>query len=310
MSILDDILDTLDLKGVFYFRTDFSSPWSVEVPDLGNAARFHLVVQGRCHVRFPSGKCAELCPGDLILIPHGQSHVLSCTGVESAPKLETVLADAGYDGNGVLVVGEGDPKASTQLICGHFSFRDGADHPVLRALPEFMHMTGADRAGNVVLDEVLRLIVRAVITENLGLSATVTRLSEVIFIELVRSGIGADEALATVLDGFSDTQIGRAIELIHKNTAEPWTVGKLASAVGMSRSRFAERFSALISMGPVTYLSDWRLQKALSMLEDTRLSVQQISAETGYRSPAAFTRAFSAKFGKSPTQFRKKAINI
>ena len=46
MDLLDDILDTLDLKGVLYFRTDFSGPWGVTVPDLTGAARFHLVTQG------------------------------------------------------------------------------------------------------------------------------------------------------------------------------------------------------------------------------------------------------------------------
>ena len=40
MDILDDILDTLNLKGVLYFRTDFSDRWAVTVPDLEQAARF------------------------------------------------------------------------------------------------------------------------------------------------------------------------------------------------------------------------------------------------------------------------------
>ena len=55
MDILNDILDTLDMKGSLYFRTDFSAPWSATVPDLEQAARFHLVVQGQCHVTFESG---------------------------------------------------------------------------------------------------------------------------------------------------------------------------------------------------------------------------------------------------------------
>ena len=73
----------------------------------------------------------------------------------------------------------------------------------------------------------------------------------------------------------------------------------------MSRSRFSERFSDLIGVGPVSYLSDWRLQKALGLLEDRRTPVQQIATMIGYQSAAAFTRAFAGKFGMSPTEYRR-----
>ena len=73
----------------------------------------------------------------------------------------------------------------------------------------------------------------------------------------------------------------------------------------MSRSRFAERFSDLMGTGPMAYLADWRLQKALSLLDDSRCSVQQVALRTGYRSPAAFTRAFAGKFGVPPTEYRR-----
>ena len=129
MDILDDILKTLDMKGALYFRTHFTGSWGTTVPDYEQAARFHLVVQGICHVTFPSGAHAKLSPGDLILIPNGLRHVLSDSGLAKAPPLETVLEDVGYDGSGVLRIGDGDPAAATQLICGHFSFRRGAEQP-------------------------------------------------------------------------------------------------------------------------------------------------------------------------------------
>ena len=59
MDVLDDILDTLDLKGVLYFRTDFSAPWGVRVPNFGQAARFHLVVHGDCVVRLETGEACR-----------------------------------------------------------------------------------------------------------------------------------------------------------------------------------------------------------------------------------------------------------
>ncbi len=307
MDLLDDILGTLDLRGVLYFRTDFTPPWAVTVPEFEQAARFHLVVQGSCHVAFPSGAAAQLGPGDLILIPRGRSHVVADRAGREAPPLESVLEEAGYRGDGVLVAGGGDSQATTQLVCGHFSFRSGADHPVLRALPEFVVTTAATRAREPWLDDMLRLVARRVFADEVGSTATVTRLSEIVFIELLRVGIGQSEGLASVLEAFRDRQIGQALELIHARPAEAWTVESLASGVGMSRSRFAERFSALMGTSPMAYLSDWRLQKALSLLDDSRSSVQQVAVQTGYRSPAAFTRAFSGRFGFSPSAYRQNS---
>ena len=306
MDILDDILGTLDLKGALYFRTDFSPPWAVTVPDLQQAARFHLAVQGTCHVAFPSGASVRLGPGDLVLIPRGRSHVLADGPGRTAPPLETVLTDAGYRGDGVLVVGEGRADAATQLICGHFTFRPGADHPILRALPDYLLTTAAVRARSPWLDEVLRLVTRRMFAGELGSTAAVTRLSEVVFIELLRAGIGEAPALDALMEAFTDPHIGRALELIHARPSDPWTVERLAGEVGMSRTRFADRFSQLMGAGPMSYLSEWRLQKALSLLDDARTSVQQVAVQTGYRSPAAFTRAFAGKFGVPPTEYRRK----
>jgi len=307
MDVLNDILDTLNLKGALYFRTDFSGEWAVTVPRLEQAARFHLVVQGHCRIQMESGEAIDLGPGDIALIPKGRSHILADDAGRDAPDLETVLEDVGYDGEGVLVVGEGDSHAATQMICGHFTFRGGADHPILRALPDYLLTTASTRAREPWLDEMLRLVTRRVFSEELGSSAAITRLSEIVFIELLRVGISQSDDLRSVIDAFRDQQVGRALELIHSRPAEHWTVEKLAGAVGMSRSRFAERFSEMVGTGPMAYLSDWRLQKALCLLDTSRFSVQQVAIQTGYQSPAAFTRAFSGKFGLPPTEYRRGA---
>lgn len=305
MDVLDDILGTLNLQGVLYFRTDFSDGWSVTVPDLEQAARFHLVVQGRTHVRFPDGTHTELNPGDLILIPRGRTHILAHEPCDHAPALETVLADAGYTGDGVLAVGSGDAGASTQMVCGHFSFRSGADHPILRALPDYLVTRASVRAQAPWLDEMLRLLVRRVFSNELGSHASVTRLSEVVFIELLRVGVDQSDTLQSVLGAFQDPQIGKSLSLIHERSEDVWSVDTLASEVGMSRSRFAERFRDLMGMGPMAYLSDWRLQKALALLDNGQVSVQEVASRAGYQSPAAFTRAFSGKFGCAPSAYRR-----
>ena len=77
MDLLSDILSQLQLSGTLYFRTSFTSPWSVRVPSFENVARYHYADKGRCLVRIaPDDDPVFLEQGDLIIIPKGAAHTL------------------------------------------------------------------------------------------------------------------------------------------------------------------------------------------------------------------------------------------
>ncbi len=303
---MSDVLDTVALKGTLYFRTDFSPPFAIQVPAHGQAARFHFVVQGRCHVVLPDGNAVVLNAGELVLVPHGSAHVLADAADRPPVALDQALAHSGYTGEGAFVVGSGDPGASTQMICGHFTFADGADHPLLRALPAALQITAADRAARPILDDVLSLMARRIADDTQGAAASVSRLSEVLYIEALRAGIDRAPDLKRLLSAVHDPQIGKALDVIHHRLDHDWTVDSLAAEVAMSRTRFSERFSELMGAGPMTYLTDWRLQRALALLSSSDATVQQIAHRTGYNSADAFSRAFRMKFGRSPQAHRQK----
>lgn len=304
MDLLDDIMSTLDLQGSLYFRTHFTAPWAVTVPDYAQAARFHLVVQGVCHVAVEGQSPIRLGPGDMVMIPKGRSHILSAEGDAHAPPLESVLEDAGYDGNGVLVVGEGAPNAATQMVCGHFNFRPQADHPLLASLPDLVHVRVADRSMLPWLDDTLRMMTRRIFAGELGASATVTRLSEILFIEILRSNIVESAHLKSIVAGMNDRQIGQALSAIHNDPSAPWTLESLAHEVGMSRSRFSDRFTQFMGVSAMAYLTNWRLQTSLKLLDQPQFSIQEVSNRAGYQSAAAFSRAFSSRFDVSPKAYR------
>lgn len=311
-DILSDILQTLRLRGSFYFRIGFSSPFGVEVPVYKQSARFHLVVQGSCIVRLASGPMFSLGTGDLILIPRGQSHcILDAPEREHAP-LEHVLTNAGYMGDGLVIVSSPSGPAVSELICGHFTFREGASHPLLNLLPDAIVVTAAMRASNGWLDDIVRMMSRRVFEERgsattQGMVATVQRLAEVMFVEILRAGINKSPALQRVIGAFGDERIGKTLALIHAQPEKPWTVESLAKEIGMSRARYAEHFNEMIGEGPVGYLRSWRMQRAAVLLDESRLSVQQIASKVGYESTAAFSRAFSQRFGMPPTEFRPES---
>ena len=305
MDLLDDVFDTLDLRGVLYFRTEFSGPWAVTVPDLQQAARFHIVMRGGCNVTVEDKAPVQLAAGDMIMIPRGRSHVLADRTGRNARPLETVLQDTGYDGRGVLSVGLQQSDAETQLLCGHYTFRQHAAHPLLNALPDAIVLTAVERMRQPWLDDVLRMMTQRAFSDDLGSATSVKRLSEIVFAEVIRAGIAQSPEIDAALAGFRDAQIGRALERIHEAPEHAWTVAELAAEAGMSRSAFAKRFSESLGVAPMRYLADWRLQRALALLEDPRNSVQLVAAATGYLSAAAFSRAFSARIGMAPGEYRK-----
>ena len=72
----------------------------------------------------------------------------------------------------------------------------------------------------------------------------------------------------------------------------------------MSRSAFIDRFTTLVGMPPIRYLTIWRLQAAKLGLRETRKTIEQLAQEVGYGSGEAFSRAFKREFGLSPALWR------
>ena len=109
------------------------------------------------------------------------------------------------------------------------------------------------------------------------------------------------------LAGVRDPDVGKALALLHRRPAHPWTIAELAIEVGLSRSVLAERFQRYLSETPIAYLTRWRLQLGAQMLTSTSGSVAQIAAEVGYESEPSFNRAFKREFGLPPARFRSQA---
>jgi AraC-like DNA-binding protein len=132
-----------------------------------------------------------------------------------------------------------------------------------------------------------------------------SKLSELLFVEAVRRYVaGLQPEQRGWLAGLRDPIAGRAIALLHSQHREPWTAERLAGEVGLSRSAFAERFTALIGQPPMQYLALWRMQLAAQQLRESSTPIARIAFDVGYESEAAFNRAFKRQFGVPPARFR------
>ena len=84
--------------------------------------------------------------------------------------------------------------------------------------------------------------------------------------------------------------IGAALGLMHHAPAKQWTVPGLSAAVGLSRSPFAAKFTALVGQSPMSYLKRWRLQRAAALLRHDAVALSSVAEQVGYESTAAFSR--------------------
>jgi AraC-like DNA-binding protein len=107
------------------------------------------------------------------------------------------------------------------------------------------------------------------------------------------------------LGALRDKQIGRALSLVHRDAARMWTVESLATEVAMSRSAFAVRFTELVGEPPMHYVARWRMHVALTRLKEEGTALGELAIRLGYRSEAAFSRAFKRVIGVSPGTARR-----
>jgi AraC-like DNA-binding protein len=100
--------------------------------------------------------------------------------------------------------------------------------------------------------------------------------------------------------------MGTALSAIHDRVDTPWTVESLAEAAGMSRSAFAARFKKLLGQAPLEYVTEWRMQKAMQLLQKRDKKLVDVARAVGYESDAAFSKAFKRVVGSSPGEYIKR----
>jgi AraC family transcriptional activator of mtrCDE len=308
MDVLSDILSRLRLVGTLYFRTSFTSPWSVGVPKFESVSRFHYALKGRCLVRIEKDKPPIfLDQGDLIIITKGASHTLFCDPKteNQAIMVDQVVEESGFTGKGALIHGTPGSDHETQLVCGHFAFSKDAYHPLIEALPSHIHIEDYDESSGVWLENTLRMIGAEIGQEQLGSDLIALKMSEIIFAQAIRHYLQREGQNTPVLAGFSDPNIARALTAIHSAPGDNWSLARLAAIAGMSRTAFTKSFSHCVAMTPLNYITRWRMEIARQQLTDSNTSIIEIAENAGYRSEAAFSRVFKKFHNCAPAGYRR-----
>ena len=306
---LGEALHYLRMDGAFYCRSELTAPWGMTLDPMPGYLWFHVVTTGAVLLEVDTENEMWLHPGAVSLVPHGNGHVLRSEPGAPAPgvmELELEHPSDRYE-----IIRHGGGGAPTVLICGAVRF----DHPVARnlvgILPQVIHIDASDGPRASWMQGVLELMAAEAREFHPGGEAVITRLADVLVIQAIRGWIETAPAARTGwLGALQDPQIGRALALIHHDPARDWTLAALADELAMSRSAFAARFTELVSEPAMQYVTRWRMQLAQSALETEGTTVAEIAHRFGYRSEAAFARAFKRVTGNPPGAVRRGAAAV
>lgn len=318
MDVLSEVLKAIKLDGAVFYNAECSAPWCFRSPasrimapylspDARHVIIYHLLTEGRGYAHVEGdGRPVPLNAGDIVVFPHGDPHILGngspVRPVDSAQELQRILSE------GLKISRLGGGGELTKLICGYMTCEPQLSQIFLGGLPAILKVNIRDDASGQWLENSIRYSVDNAGASRSGGEAVLAKLSEVLFIETLRRCIALLPHEQTGwLAGVRDPEVGKALALLHRKPAHPWTIAALANEVGISRSVLAERFRCYLSETPIAYLTRWRLQLGSQMLTSTSNSVAQIAAEVGYESEPSFNRAFKREFGLPPARFRSQS---
>jgi AraC-like DNA-binding protein len=305
---LGEGLHHLRMSGAFYCRSELTSPWGITLPELPDYLWFHVVTSGSFELEGGDQGWVRLHSGDLALVTHGAGHVLRSDPGAPAPGILDIEREEVSERYEILRHGGGGER--TLLICGAVRFDDPAARNLIAALPDLIRIEALRAPGMERMQGTLGLIAAETMHPRPGGEAVITRLSDVLVIQAIRAWMDADpDARTGWLGALRDPEIGRALGLIHGDPARPWTVESLAGEVAMSRSAFAARFTALVGEPAMQYLTRFRMQVAMNALRDDGATIAELASGLGYRSQAAFARAFKRVVGVSPGAIKRRPID-
>ena len=339
MDILSDTLRVVRLTGAIFFEADLSSPWAFHSPpseELRTHLRsssecltlFHILAKGECWITLKGSVSFKMREGDAVVFPHGNAHILSSLQTPPASiihpvPMESILAASNGGIASFTFGGEGE---SSHFICGYLQC-DQKFNPLIGSLPMVLWLRLGRHTDSPLivedgqfppwcilpidkggwLETTLQYTAQGVSNGSPGNSAMLARLSEIMFVEVLRRYM---EQLPVEYEGWlsavRDRSVGQVLQLMHTQPERAWTVEDLASAAAVSRSSLAQRFTSLIGETPMQYLAGWRMQLAKYLLRQTNLTIGEIASRTGYASEVAFNHAFKRNVGQPPVTWRRE----
>jgi AraC family transcriptional activator of mtrCDE len=281
-SVFAAILRANQLRAHISTSASYCDNWTEPEPATDQGT-FHLIDEGVCWVRSPAiHEPVRLAAGDLIVFPGGAPHVLSASAqADKAPETRF-----------------------TSMLCGEFEFATGKRNAIIDALPAYF-VVREDQSGRQ-FRQLAQLMLQEARTGTFGSRAVLDKMADTLFVMAVRHHIEHAPERRGLLAALFDPRLSNALEAMHSHPEKEWTVANLADVAHMSRTAFAGHFAAIMGTGPIDYLTQWRMTEARRLLNEPSLSVAAVADRLGYKTEAAFRRAFKRVTGAGPGALRRR----
>ena len=99
------------------------------------------------------------------------------------------------------------------------------------------------------------------------------------------------------------------LTFIHAHYSEKLTLNDIAAAAYVRTRECIRCFRNTINQTPLEYVMEYRLNTAKQLLDDTKMSITDISYHCGFSSNAYFGKIFREKYGMTPLQYRNRNID-
>jgi len=306
-DVLSQVLKLIRLRGDYVFHGELGTSTDVTFPP-GPATFLHLR-SGELWVSQRDGDPVLLQPGDFVLLPHADGHTIrGKAGGNARQRFEANVNITPHTPAQTLRWSTDDDIAGC-FLSGSFYFDGAPLRSLLTGLPGLIHLTCDKVSEPPWLAAISHFLDIESRTASAGTSLMISRLIDLLVIRTLRMWVSSQGDRLGWLSGLSDERIGRALNAMHLEPARAWTVESLAETAMMSRSIFSDRFTTVVGISPLRYLTRWRLTIAADLLRAGTLKVTDVAHGAGYGSEAAFSRAFKAQFGYPPRDAHRIAQN-
>jgi AraC-like DNA-binding protein len=240
-----------------------------EATQFTDGGHLHLLKGGVLKVTLTGHKDIDLSEPTLLFFPRGQAHRFIS-----------------------------DPDRGADLVCATVNLGGEQGNPIGQGLPGLIVLP---LASHPALAPVCDLLVAEAFSEGGGRQAALDRLFDYLLILIVRHVVGSGVVTGGVLAGLADPRLAKALTAVHEAPKKPWSLEDLADVAGMSRTRFAAHFRAVVGKTPIDYLTLWRMTIARQLLAKGK-PVKSVANAVGYDSAASFSRMFARLTGHPPRE--------
>jgi AraC family transcriptional activator of mtrCDE len=310
---LSHLLQMITIAGQLEVRCAYGAPWQVAWgKSAAHEIPYHVVLQGRAIIEDPdAGTTRELVGGDIVLLTGGSAHVLHDGSGHAPGPTYNRQVSAGW----TLSQNDGDGER-LDMLCGRFFIGSPHDRLIRDYLPTNLVVraaAGSAKQGPVSasnqLSSLVALMREESVSDKPGGRAILNALSSALFTLTLRAASESEQAPAGLLALAGHPRLAPAIFAMFTDPARPWNLPDLAGLCGMSRATFMRHFQDKLGRSASEMLTDIRMSRAANELKKPAMSTEAVADSVGYRSVAAFRRAFTDKIGMTPGQWRSQACD-